>query len=93
MKPGSHGPYVPCKRLCVILDEYMARLGITKDEVCAELAAATGKSAESWARRLYSWYSGESETTRFATADEVLTSLYLIDRWITDLNDVYQLAA
>ena len=71
----------------------MARFGITKQEVCVELEAATGKSAESWYRRLHSWYSGESDSCRFATADEVLTSLYLIDRWITDLNDVYQLAA
>ena len=68
-------------------------LGITKDEVTRELAAATGKSQEAWARRLYSILNGESETVRFSTADEILTSLYLIDRWYSELDDIYQLAA
>lgn len=88
----GYGPYVPVSRLNKILEEYMEQWDLTETEVARELAANTGKSEEAWLRRLYSWRSGETDTCRFDLADQVLTGLYLIDRWRTDLNDIYEAA-
>ena len=88
-----YGPYIPTVRLRSILNEYMGRLGITRDELAWELSSGTGKSYEAWCRRLYSIFNGESESVRFSTADEILTNLYLVDRWYTELDDLYYAAA
>jgi hypothetical protein len=90
---SAYGPYVPTVRLAKILNEYMDWLDISRDEVARELSAATGKTYEAWVRRIYSILNGESETVRFQTADEILTSLYLADRWYSELFDIYEAAA
>lgn len=91
--PSVYGPYIPCSRIASILNEYMERMGITKDELAWELAANTGKTYQAWCRRLYAIFNGESECVRFQTADEILTNLYLVDRWYTELDDLYKSAA
>ena len=88
----AHGPFVPVNRLLIILDEYKDQWKLTDTELAREIAANTGTNEEAWFRRLYAWRSGESETCRFDTADKVLSSLYLIDRWRSDLNDIYEAA-
>lgn len=90
---STYGPYIPTVRLKSILYDYMTRLGITKDELAWELATNTGKTYEAWVRRLYAIFSGEQDAVRFQTADEILTNLYLVDRWYTELDDLYQAAA
>ena len=89
----GHGPYVPVSRLLSIIDEYEECFGLHDYEIARELAANTGKTEDAWIRRLYAWRHGESDTCRFDLADQVLSSLYLIDRWYTDLSDIYERAA
>lgn len=89
----GYGPYVPVSRLIPIIDEYVDRWGITYRNVARELEAAGHGTQEAWERRLYSWRNGESETCRFDMADKVLSSLYLIGHWFTDLKDIYERAA
>ena len=88
----THGPYVPVGRLLKILDEYEEFFGLTDNEIAREIAANTGGTEDAWVRRLFAWRHGESDTCRFDSADKVLSSLYLIDRWYTDLNDIYDAA-
>lgn len=89
----SYKPYVPVSRVTALLDEYMASLGISRDELCWELEAGTMVSHDAWCRRLYSWYSGETEAVRFPMVDSIISALGLTDRWSTDLSDIYELVA
>lgn len=88
----GHGPYVPVGRLLKILDEYEDLFGLSDSEIAREIAANTGDTEDAWIRRLFAWRHGESDTCRFNMADKVLSSLYLIDRWYTDLSDIYEAA-
>lgn len=90
--PAAFGPYVPTDRLIKILDEYKESFGLSDSEIAREIAANLGEKEEAWFRRLYAWRSGESTTCRFDSADRALSSLYLIDRWYTDLADIYEAA-
>lgn len=89
----GYGPYVPCSRLIKILDDYKDRFNLCDYELAREIAANLGENEDAWYRRLYSWHSGETETCRFDMADKALTSLYLLEHWYTDLNDIYEKAA
>lgn len=90
---GAAKPFVPVERLTQILDEYMDWYGLDRTSLAREIASGSMLSEDAWFRRLYAWYNGESSYVRFSTVDAVLCALGWMDRWHSDLADIYELAA
>lgn len=89
----QYKPHVPVDRLVKILNEYMDRYQLNRRDLARELAAGTMLSQETWERRLFAWFNGETSSTHFGLVDSALCALDLTDRWHTDLADIYSQAA